>query len=1401
MDEFIDWWRVAGAEYRDRMTALSDDQLTEEERARRVARREAAAAAARLKAEEKMRAFERQLKRDVLLEWGTAAKAQRKERHAGMIAKIRARMGNHAQLSALTAWIDFVRQVKAVRQAELERVSATALQSLVRSRADRKSYTDLRDSTTHIQRLMRGRLTRGDLYMKHKTAAQIQAAFKGRCTRLQKLKRKPGRGEVRGPADQSGLLAAGAPPARCIRGGRTEQMKRAAAAKEGRASSDEKARALKEEHTVKKLERQLSKDLPPHRVKEKLAQAVAERLRERLEEQVLKLDERDYTGGPEDIYREAIGAMHWMHDVLPATPEIVHTMVELDAIPRLLKLTSDGANVDAQLNVAWVLTNMCGVASPEDMAQIIDQGVLRVLTIMLFHVDGDVREQAVWCLGNVVADSTTYRDLALHEGVMAPLVAHSQTAADEAHLNDHVAPGRAKRHWARRIARTLHNLCVGSPAPEFLEVEPALPLLGRLLFEDDDNVLDQVLIALASFSTDSRERVHAVLSCADRAAERLVAVLKHPVQDIRAHSLCVIANICAASRFVVTGNDCEVQSMIDAGLLAQLVQLLHADMETQHAVIRRACRVLANICAGTRAQLYEALDNDATTRTTPIGRIIPLMCSIIGKCSFSVDYERGVIEEAAWVINNVSLGAKERAEEIFSDGCLQMFNGGDSLIAPAICASDESGSTLKPALEALRNLIVVIRDEGKLDWEDFEGVSGMLAHICSTHGVTAVRAQAGAILTSCLGYTQQQTDLLCAQSQDLVDETETECKPERKESPPLTDHEAARKIQSLHRGRSQRLALMLRKPGRGEMRRPVSFWSAQSGIATEDMPLKKSSRQGNRGAELSDNRKSQSESRGNRRKQFVVEQIVVLRKLQPLVESHEIQPHPSYYTGEQSMLGQQVESGACAAFAALRDLHAELCIGDVDQDLIPIIVSFMRPTVTEVLQLEAAWTLTNMTAGKTSVPSQRIGLCGGIKCAVELLLSSNGDIREQAVWLLGNIAADGAQLREKLLSVSIELPHGQGHTTLLELLCHHAQEAKSADYLHEVVGSGRFLHHWARRIARLIANLCCHGDDPEPPFDRVRAALPVLAELIGESDKDVLDHTLVALQALSADSRQKVNAVMRSADVVKRGVVVATSNRMCESLVALLKHHIVHVRARALAVIANICAANGFVSTGDDSEVQAVLDGDLLPQLLEVLHSDMATEHCVLRRACRVLANVCAGTTRQVQAVLAVDATSRRTPTGRFFPLLCRLLEAAPSTHLDIVEEVVWIINNASHSAVKRDFEVMDKDGCFAALEYTISPSVATQDTDGVILRPALEAVGNMLRGIRQMEQDVIDGEVLEAKQLGRPLEHLLAKQPTEWSARVPAIFLQRLAERHMNAGVQANALAVLAEFGYARSA
>jgi hypothetical protein len=502
-----------------------------------------------------------------------------------------------------------------------------------------------------------------------------------------------------------------------------------------------------------------------------------------------------------------------------------------------------------------------------------------------------------------------------------------------------------------------------------------------------------------------------------------------------------------------------------------------------------------------------------------------------------------------------------------------------------------------------------------------------------------------------------------------------------------------------------------------------------------------------------------------------------------------------------------MESGACLALAGLRELHAELCVEDIDDDLVPLLCSFIGSKVSPTIQLEAAWTLTNMTAGRTRVPSQLMERCAGLMNAVKLLESRDGNVREQAVWLLGNIAADNTQLRDELLAIRIELPHNQGFTTLVKLLVAHAQDARDHEYLNEVGGSGRFLHHWARRIARLISNLCFpRPDGHEPQFDEVAGLLPLLGTLVDTditlSDKDVLDHSLLALQSLSANCRSRVNALVRCTDVMKRGVVVKKTNCMCESLVALLRHHIVHVRARVLSVIANVCAANSFVPTGDDSEVQAMLDAGLLPNLLLLLHSDMQEEHCVLRRTIKVLANICAGKTKQVQHVLETDRVSRVTPDGRFFPLMCDLLLRAPSTHLDIVEEVVWAINNASHGAVHANFQVLVDDGCFAALEYTISPSVATQDCDGVILRPALEALGNMLRGIRQMEQDAIDAEVHALKQLGKTgtahqehLEMVMRRKPTAWANKVPHIFLARLAERHMNARVCSQATAVLDEF------
>lgn len=102
---------------------------------------------------------------------------------------------------------------------------------------------------------------------------------------------------------------------------------------------------------------------------------------------------------------------------------------------------------------------------------------------------------------------------------------------------------------------------------------------------------------------------------------------------------------------------------------------------------------------------------------------------------------------------------------------------------------------------------------------------------------------------------------------------------------------------------------------------------------------------------------------------------------------------------------------------------------------------------------------------------------GAVPHFVSLLSSRDQNVCEQAVWALGNIAGDGSDLRDFVISNGILKP-------LLSLV--HPGQA---------VG-------FLRNVTWTISNLC-RNKNPSPSLEVVKQCLPALAALINNNDGEI----------------------------------------------------------------------------------------------------------------------------------------------------------------------------------------------------------------------------------------------------------------------------------------------------------
>ncbi|UJR25714.1 hypothetical protein I4U23_007065 [Adineta vaga] len=313
-------------------------------------------------------------------------------------------------------------------------------------------------------------------------------------------------------------------------------------------------------------------------------------------------------------------------------------------------------------------------------------------------------------------------------------------------------------------------------------------------------------------------------------------------------------------------------------------------------------------------------------------------------------------------------------------------------------------------------------------------------------------------------------------------------------------------------------------------------------------------------------------------------------------------------------------------FEAVRSLRKLLSSGHhppidemIQLNFLPLFIHYLTFDDYPDLQFEAAWALTNIASGDAH-QTQAVANADAFPHLMRLLQSPHSNIREQAVWALGNLIGDGPRLRDYAIQLGIIQP-------LLELI----KKDIPPTFL--------------RNITWVIVNLCRHKDPPLA-LNAVQELLPALKYLIQNTDITIL-----------VDSAWALAYLLDCGNII---IQIVLDSGILPEIIKLLSHTEVKILTAALRGIGNIV-------TGTDDQTQFVLNHGALayfPQLLKHQREKIKKE------AVWFLSNITAGNKEQVQAV--IDAQ-----------LIPDVIHHLQHSETQIQKEAVWCISNLTMSGTK----------------------------------------------------------------------------------------------------------------------
>lgn len=276
------------------------------------------------------------------------------------------------------------------------------------------------------------------------------------------------------------------------------------------------------------------------------------------------------------------------------------------------------------------------------------------------------------------------------------------------------------------------------------------------------------------------------------------------------------------------------------------------------------------------------------------------------------------------------------------------------------------------------------------------------------------------------------------------------------------------------------------------------------------------------------------------------------------------------------------------------------------------------------IMFETAWILTNVCSG-TSNQTVFVVNCDAdcLENLVRLLDSDDRKIAEQCAWCLGNIAGDGAKLRDRCLNAGVIDP-------LLRLF---QKEDLNESEMRNAT--------WA------LGNLCRNKDPNPTALKYVVQLLPIINELLLCKDDQIVTDALWAISYITDGSNDRIQTVIDA--------------NLLPNLVSILDRCSLNPD-KELTLMSPCIRSLGNIVTGNDEQTQACIDQGVLHPFQRILVN--CNKVCIIKEICWCVSNVTAGKEAQIQSVLETDN------------LLESIIERLGGSEFRIQKEAIWVIAN-----------------------------------------------------------------------------------------------------------------------------